>query len=791
MSAKISDPASIFEKALRAFQLRDLPYSDLQSYLQGLLATGSPDELMKVLHRREQIEPLPDYAHKEVLRLITEAGESHHQADFGFQTYKRVVVPPGVAATAAQEPEAANGSGATKISQTDALVGDEHSSRGTSEYIALHSAYERTREEASAAMRRVTSLEREVTSVRNELEAERHQTRGIENKLSERASAGEAAQSLALVARRDAQRLQEELRAAQESLSSRDATIASLQHEHANLMPAFDRRSKLSAQLETDLQISRARAATLAEELSAVQSALVSARARSQESAAALTEKIAASDAEVLRTNAEAQRSAQAVVTLEKRVSVLEQEAAAARTRYDATVTELASSREALATLKAHRERDLAALGSVRAELEAVQRQSNSYLELLRSREWRRNNLPNEAQAIAPNENPAAESLRQPVQIPPEKLRTEFVELKTAPQPFSEAGRVAELLEGRPRRIEPKTVPVAPAPSVRADSADWKPRINARSIRVGALALLLALIAWSIAHRRPAQAIAPALAPVVAAAGTLIHDCATCPEMTVLPPGKFNQGLDAAANATAFEMPVHAVTIGHPLAMSTNDVTVEEFRAFVAATGRKVQGCETYDGAWAQRADANWENPGFAQTGAHPVTCVSWADANAYADWLTAKAGHRYRLPSASEWEYAARAGGVAVQPWSSLSDACGQANVADQSAARRYPGWSAFSCDDGAIYTTAVGSFSANAFGLKDMLGNVLQWTQDCWYTNYQGAPVDGSPRTAADCAQRELRGASWFTAPGIARASYRNHFGPDYRTSSVGIRLVRDVQS
>jgi formylglycine-generating enzyme required for sulfatase activity len=346
-------------------------------------------------------------------------------------------------------------------------------------------------------------------------------------------------------------------------------------------------------------------------------------------------------------------------------------------------------------------------------------------------------------------------------------------------------------LAGASERISRKQPSAASASTFRADVADWKPGISARSVRIGALVLLLALISWSIVHKRSSPETAPVPAPAIVAAGTVIHDCPTCPEMTVLPAGKFNQGLDAAANATAFEMPAHAVTIGRPLAMATNDVTVDEFRAFVVATGRTVQGCEIYDGAWSQRTDANWENPGFAQTGSHPVTCVSWADANAYADWLTSTSGHRYRLPSASEWEYAARAGGVAAQPWVSLSEACAHANVADQSAARRYPGWSAFSCDDGAIYTSPVGTFSANAFGLKDMLGNVLQWTQDCWSANYEGAPVDGSPRTAAPCAQRELRGASWFTAPGIARVSYRNHFAADYRTSSVGIRLVRDVQS
>ncbi len=261
--------------------------------------------------------------------------------------------------------------------------------------------------------------------------------------------------------------------------------------------------------------------------------------------------------------------------------------------------------------------------------------------------------------------------------------------------------------------------------------------------------------------------------------------------MTVLPAGRFEQGSKYTdIGASPFEKPLHAVAIAYPFAMSTNAVTVDEFRAFVAATGRNMQGgCDIYDGNWRRRPDSDWENPGFAQTGSHPVTCASWNDAKAYAAWLSKTTGHRYRLPSASEWEYAARAGGAAVLPWSDASGACTGANVADQSAARRYPGWAVFGCDDGFVFTAPVGSFRANAFGLNDMLGNVFQWTEDCWRADYTGAPIDGSARTGGDCSDHELRGGSWFSNPAYVRANYRNHFAADYRTSSVGIRLVREV--
>jgi formylglycine-generating enzyme required for sulfatase activity len=204
-----------------------------------------------------------------------------------------------------------------------------------------------------------------------------------------------------------------------------------------------------------------------------------------------------------------------------------------------------------------------------------------------------------------------------------------------------------------------------------------------------------------------------------------------------------------------------------------------------------MQGCDIYDGEWRHRPNASWTDPGFTQGTTHPVTCVSWNDAVAYAQWLSAESGHRYRLPSASEWEYAARAGGDDVRPWkASAAGACADANVADQSAARRYPGWAVFPCEDGYVNTAPIGSFKANAFGLNDMLGNVFQWTEDCWRDDYAGAPNDGSARNDGDCTEHEMRGGSWFSSPAYVSASYRNHFAADYRTSSVGFRLVREIK-
>jgi formylglycine-generating enzyme required for sulfatase activity/predicted Ser/Thr protein kinase len=277
----------------------------------------------------------------------------------------------------------------------------------------------------------------------------------------------------------------------------------------------------------------------------------------------------------------------------------------------------------------------------------------------------------------------------------------------------------------------------------------------------------------------------------IPAAGTIIRDCPTCPLMIVLPAGYFMQGGDGGdPDVLPFEQPRHAVVIGYPLAMSKHEVTVGEFREFAETTQREMSGCNIYDGEWQYQAGASWQEPGFSQSAAHPVACTSWNDAVAYAKWLSQKSGQTYRLPSASEWEYAARAGTNLTQPWApNASGACLDANVADQSAAQRFPGWETFPCNDGYVSTAPVGSFKANAFGLNDLLGNVFEWVEDCWHPDYKGAPKDGSARLDGECNEHELRGGSWFSSPRFVNASYRNRFETEYRSSAVGFRLVREI--
>ena len=321
-----------------------------------------------------------------------------------------------------------------------------------------------------------------------------------------------------------------------------------------------------------------------------------------------------------------------------------------------------------------------------------------------------------------------------------------------------------------------------------------------RTVAAGVLAVIA--IAAAIATKMMSVEDAPQPVAVVASAtqtaqtlplsaGSVFRDCPTCPLMTVLPPGQFTQGSAGGEPGTlAAELPRHDVTIAHSYAASQHEVTVGEFAEFAKATGYAAGVCATYDGSWSVRASVTWKNAVAGQTALHPVSCVSWEDANAYARWLSDRTTQKYRLPSAAEWEYAARGGAADELPWQAAADACANANVADRTAAQRYPGWTAYDCVDAHVQSAPVGSFAANPFGLHDLFGNVFEWTQDCWSESYQGAPSDGSARHEGDCSKHETRGGSWFTAPANIRAAYRNRFESGHRSNTVGFRVLREIR-
>ena len=166
--------------------------------------------------------------------------------------------------------------------------------------------------------------------------------------------------------------------------------------------------------------------------------------------------------------------------------------------------------------------------------------------------------------------------------------------------------------------------------------------------------------------------------------------------------------------------------------------------------------------------------------GRRPVISVSWEDAQGYVAWLSGETGEEYRLLSEAEWEYVARAGTQTARYWGeSETGQCRYANGSDSSP----------SCSDGYAETAPAGSFEPNAFGLYDVLGNVWEWTDDCWNESYAGAPTDGSPWASGDCSRRVLRGGSWLNPPGNLRSANRYGSPAGSRLFSLGFRLARTM--
>jgi formylglycine-generating enzyme required for sulfatase activity len=271
--------------------------------------------------------------------------------------------------------------------------------------------------------------------------------------------------------------------------------------------------------------------------------------------------------------------------------------------------------------------------------------------------------------------------------------------------------------------------------------------------------------------------------------GEMFKDCATCPEMVMIPTGSFTQGSPPTeSEREQNEGPQRYVEIDYPLAVGRHEITKDEFAQFVNDSDFQAQGCWGYDGQWKRSDSMNWAAPGFDQNNNHPVTCVSWNDTQAYVQWLSDKTRKNYRLLSASEWEYTARSHSEHARTWGDdTPSACDSANVADLSSEQRFDGWDVHNCRDNYVHTAPVGSFKPNDFGLYDVLGNVFEWVQDCWNDNNLWAPEDGSAWLEGDCKHRELRGGSWFSMPKYVRLAFRNRFKPDYRSASFGFRVAR----
>ncbi len=245
-----------------------------------------------------------------------------------------------------------------------------------------------------------------------------------------------------------------------------------------------------------------------------------------------------------------------------------------------------------------------------------------------------------------------------------------------------------------------------------------------------------------------------ALPPSATGTGQTFRDVGG-PLMVRIPAGHYLMG--SPDNGTAFsERPQHAVKLG-TFSIGVYEITIAEYNTFAAANGR------------------GKPHTGAARGATNPVFFVNWQDAVAYAAWLSAHTGKRYRLPTEAEWEYAARAGTQSDYWWGrELGEghahcvACGSTIDAHAPA--------------------SVGQFAHNAYGLYDTAGNVQEWVADCYHDTYEGAPSDGSVFSGGDCRYHVVRGGAFSNGPKALRSAAREKFQTSAASDSVGFRIVRE---
>ena len=289
-------------------------------------------------------------------------------------------------------------------------------------------------------------------------------------------------------------------------------------------------------------------------------------------------------------------------------------------------------------------------------------------------------------------------------------------------------------------------------------------------------------------------------------------------KLTLVPSGEFMMGSKESAEETAAffnkfygehvltaddvkdEHPRHHVRITQPFYLGTYHVTRGQFRQFVNDTGYKTDAEKgEKPGAYGWNPDTqefrfnekqSWRNVGFEQTDEHPVVNVSWADTVAFCKWLSKKEGKTYRLPTEAEWEYACRAGTTTRYYSGDDPETLAKVgNVVDAAAKAKLPNLNyTIKASDGYVFTSPVGSFKPNSFGLHDMHGNALQWCSD-WYNEkyYAASPID-NPTGPNSGDTRVLRGGGWSYESSSARSASRMIITPfDWVYDFAGFRVAR----
>jgi formylglycine-generating enzyme required for sulfatase activity len=264
-------------------------------------------------------------------------------------------------------------------------------------------------------------------------------------------------------------------------------------------------------------------------------------------------------------------------------------------------------------------------------------------------------------------------------------------------------------------------------------------------------------------------------------------------QFVLIRPGNFQMGSPGKEDYGSGDEKNHSVTLTEGFYLQTTEVTVGQFRKFVdetgyTAEGEKSGGCwvSSAGGRWRKNRESSWKKPGSwetkadRQTDSHPVTCVSWNDARAFAAWLSEKEGKNYALPTEAEWEYACRAG-------TSTPFAFGRCLSTDK-ANFGGTGPSFSECKDSfrdnRKRPIKVGSLAPNSWGLFDMHGNVSEWVQD-WYGQYPSKNVT-EPKGSSSGTERVMRGGHWQSDANSCRSAKRSSFLPGGASDAIGFRLV-----
>jgi formylglycine-generating enzyme required for sulfatase activity len=261
---------------------------------------------------------------------------------------------------------------------------------------------------------------------------------------------------------------------------------------------------------------------------------------------------------------------------------------------------------------------------------------------------------------------------------------------------------------------------------------------------VSAVVKCLAVIAAGVALGIAAAPCLRAQAP-----GSTFKDCADCPEMVVVPSGRFLMGSNSPS-APEYEKPQHIVGFDRPFAIGKYEVTQAEWTAMMMSN------LSGYEGE------------------RRPVDGATWREVQEFVRRLSMRTGKQYRLPTEAEWEYAARAG-------TQTEFLTGNISV----DLDRYA-W--FSQNSGK-QTQPVGGKQANAFGLHDVFGNVYEWVQDCYIDHHKNALPDGRAATGSAACPRVVKGGSYFSGPDNLRPADRGRFSADKGDVTLGFRVARTL--